>query len=45
MKLLDQILLDKIDWTNLSNNPNAINLLEQPLAPLKVLEQNIDKIN
>ena len=35
MKLLDWILLNKINWNNLSLNPNAIQLLEK----------NIDKIN
>jgi hypothetical protein len=29
MKLLDWIDESKIDWTLLSENPNAINLLEQ----------------
>ena len=28
-KLLDWINIDKLDWTNLSYNKNAINLLEQ----------------
>ena len=53
MKLLDWIPLDKLSWTNLSLNPNAIHLLEQLLALPKVLEgkaslflkQNIDKIS
>ena len=35
MKLLDWVLLDKINWGVLPSNPNAIHLLEQ----------NIDKIN
>jgi len=35
MKLLNWISLDKIDWYNLSENPNAIHLLEQ----------NMDKID
>ena len=35
MKILDWVLLDKIDWEILSSNPNAIHLLEQ----------NIDKID
>ena len=34
-KLLDWIDINKIDWNNLSLNPNAIYLLEE----------NIDKIN
>ena len=34
MKLLDWIPLDKIDWSWLSTNPNAIHLLEK----------NMDKI-
>jgi hypothetical protein len=29
MKLLDWVLLDKLDWKILSQNPNAIHLLEQ----------------
>ena len=35
MKLLDWIPLDKLDWDNLSENPDAIHLLEQ----------NMNKIN
>ena len=35
MKLLDWVLLDKINWQQLSKNPNAIHLLEK----------NMDKIN
>ena len=35
MKLLDWVLLDKLNWMFLSRNPNAIHLLEK----------NMDKIN
>ena len=35
IKLLDWVLLDKLNWKLLSRNPNAIHLLKQ----------NMDKIN
>ena len=55
-KILDWVLLDKIDWKVLSRNPNAIHLLEQNMDKINwwylsknpnaihLLEQNIDKI-
>ena len=57
MKLLDWVLLDNLDWEILSQNPNAINLLEQNMDKINwneilinpnaihLLEQNIKKIN
>ena len=57
MKLLDWIPLDKINWSNLSRNPNAIHLLEQNIDKIDwynlsenpnaihLLEQNMDKID
>ena len=57
MKLLDWVLLDKIDWGVLSLNPNAIHLLEQNIDKINwhslslnpnaiyLLEQNMDKID
>ena len=57
MKLLDWVLLDKIDWWELSKNPNAIHLLEQNMNKINwscissnpnainLLEQNMDKID
>jgi len=56
MKLLDWIPLDKIDWSYLSSNPNAIHLLEQNIDKIdwkdlsrnpnaiSILEQNMDEI-
>ena len=56
-KLRDWIDIDKIDWTWLSSNPNAIHLLEEnqdridwnflSMNPnaIHLLEQNIDKID
>ena len=56
-KLLDWIPLDKIDWDQLSFNPNATSLLEQNpdkidwdylslnSKAIHLLEQNQDKIN
>ena len=34
MKLLDWIPLDKIDWSNLSTNPNANHLLESVILDI-----------
>ena len=57
IKLRDWIDIDKLDWNNLSLNPNAIHLLEQnpdkinwyhlSLNPnaIHLLEQNQDKID
>jgi len=58
MKLLDWINLDKLlNWRSLSQNPNAIHLLEQNIDKIEWLylsrnpntihlfEQNIDKID
>ena len=57
MKLLDWILLNKINRDTLSKNPNAIHLLEQNIDIINLwqlsrnpnaiylLEQNMDKIN
>jgi len=57
MKLLDWILLDNLDWDWLSENPNAIHLLEQNMDKIDwvylstnpnaihLLKQNMDKIN
>jgi hypothetical protein len=57
MKLLDWILLDNLDWDWLSENPNAIQLLEQNMDKIDwdalsenpnaihLLEQNMDKID
>ena len=56
-KLRDCVQSDKIDWDELSYNPNAIHLLEQNLDKvhwlwlsanpnaIHLLEQNLDKIN
>ena len=56
MKLLDCVLLDKIDWKVLSRNQNAIHLLEQNMDKIDwgylsanpndihLLEKNMDKI-
>ena len=55
-KLRDCVQSDKIDWKWLSENPNAIHLLEQNLDKIKwvalsanpnaihLLEQNLDKV-
>jgi hypothetical protein len=55
--LLDWIPIDKINWSELSVNPNAINLLKDNLDKIdsaylscnknaiNLLENNIDKIN
>jgi hypothetical protein len=57
MKLLDWIPLDNLDWDTLSENPNAIHLLEQNMDKINwtnlslnpnaihLLEQNIDEID
>ena len=57
MKLLDWMLLNKIDWDTLSKNPNAIHLLEQNMDKIfwhrlslnpnaiHLLEKNINKID
>jgi hypothetical protein len=57
MKLLDWILLDKLNWKVLSKNPNAIHLLEQNMNKINwdslsanpntihLLEQNMENIN
>jgi hypothetical protein len=56
-KLLDWIDIDKIDCNYLSNNSNAIHILEKNIDKIKwnelsynpnaihILEKNIDKIN
>ena len=56
-KLLDWIDIQKLDWRNLSANPNAIGLLEQNIDKIdwanlslnpnaiNLLEQNIDEID
>jgi hypothetical protein len=55
-KLRDWVQSDKINWVGLSENPNAIHLLEQNLDKINwvalsenpnaihLLEQNLDKI-
>ena len=57
IKLRDWIDIDKLDWNNLSLNPNAIDLLEKNFDKINwymlsanpnaihLLEQNQDKIN
>ena len=49
--------IDKVDWTQLSRNPNAIHILEQNLDKvdwtelsgnpnaIHILEQNLDKVD
>ena len=57
MELLDWVLLDNLDWEILSQNTNAIHLLEKNMDKIDwyelssnpnaihLLEQNMDKIN
>ena len=57
LKLLDWIHENKLSWSNLSRNPNAIHILEQNKDKIdwfqisrnpnaiQLLEQNLDKIN
>ena len=57
MKLLEWIPFDKLDWTGLSDNPNAIHLLETNLDKvdwgrlslnpnaIHLLEKNLDKVD
>jgi hypothetical protein len=57
MKLLDWIPTDKVDWYQLSRNPNAIHLLEKNLDKVNwsqlsanpnaihILEKNLDKVH
>ena len=42
MKLLDWVLLDKLDWEILSQNPNAVNLLEQNMDKIDCYRLSID---
>ena len=56
MKLREWIPFDKLDWVNLSKNPNAIHILEKNFDKLDwvnlsknpnaihILEQNLDKV-
>ncbi len=42
MKLLDWILLDKINWDKISSNPNAIDLLEKNMDKIDWLDLSIN---
>ena len=57
MKLREWVPTDKLHWTNLSSNPNAIHLLEKNLDKVNwemlsgnpnaipLLEKNLDKVD